>query len=383
MGSRSKALVGKGAMMSLPLNRLRSDVHFFLGIVVALTLIGLVFIYSASSIFALEKYGAAHFFLKKQLFFLLPSALGFFLFALVPLPLWKKLSPVLFLGALFLTALTFVPSLALKCHGSNRWLSIAGFGFQPSELLKLFLFMYMGYFFEKKQNKIKSLMYTYIPFLLILGVSFVVLLKQPDFGSVITIFSTSLMLFFVAECKMLYLVVTALCACPLVVYLVLAKSYRLNRILIFLNPWADPQGRGFQIIQSLIAIGSGNVWGVGISNSKQKFFYLPMQHTDFIFPIIAEEVGFVGSMLLIGLYTLFCFLGLRIAISLQTPFAFFTSLGFVLFITLQAVINLMVTSGLLPTKGLGLPFISYGGTALVCLWCMIGFIVNCARAERG
>ena len=226
-------------------------------------------------------------------------------------------------------------------------------------------------------------MYTYIPFLGILGVSFVVLLKQPDFGSVVTIFSTALMLFFVAECKMLYLMVTALSACPLIIYLVLAKSYRLNRILIFLNPWADPQGRGFQIIQSLIAIGSGNLLGVGISNSKQKFFYLPMQHTDFIFPIIAEEVGFVGAMMLVALYVALCFLGLRIAMSFQTPFAFFTSLGFILFITLQAVINLMVTSGLLPTKGLGLPFISYGGTALVCLWCMIGFIANCARAERG
>lgn len=368
--------------MSLPLNRLRSDVRFFLGIVITLTLVGLVFIYSASSIFALEKYGSAHFFLKKQAFFLLPSLAGFFFFALVPLSLWRKFAPLLFLFSLGLTALTFVPGLALRCHGSNRWLVVAGFGFQPSELLKLFFFMYLGFFLEKKQNKIKSLFYTYIPFLIILGVTFVILLRQPDFGSVITIFSTALMLFFIAECKMFYLVVTGLCACPLIVYLVLTKSYRLNRVLIFLNPWADPQGRGFQIIQSLIAIGSGNVWGMGISNSKQKFFYLPMQHTDFIFPIIAEEVGFVGSMLLISLYVLFCFLGLRIAMSLQTPFAFFTSLGFVLFISLQSVINLMVTSGLLPTKGLGLPFISYGGTALVCLWCMIGFIVNCARAER-
>lgn len=278
--------------------------------------------------------------------------------------------------------LTFIPALGLRFHGSNRWLSIAGFGFQPSELLKLFLFMYIGFFLEKKQDRIKSLVYTYIPFLIILGVTFVILLKQPDFGSVVTIFSTALMLFFVAECKMSYLVVTALAALPAVIYLVMAKSYRLRRILIFLNPWSDPQGGGFQIIQSLIAIGSGRLWGAGISNSKQKFFYLPMQHTDFIFPIIAEEVGFVGSMLLIGLYILFCFFGLRIAVCLQSPFAFFTSLGFVLFITLQAVINLMVTSGLLPTKGLGLPFISYGGTALVCTWCMIGFVVNCARAAR-
>jgi cell division protein FtsW len=199
---------------------------------------------------------------------------------------------------------------------------------------------------------------------------------------VITILITALTIFFVAECKMLYLAITVLSACPLIVYLILSKSYRLRRILIFLNPWADPQGGGFQIIQSLIAIGSGQMWGVGISNSKQKFFYLPMQHTDFIFPIIAEEVGFIGVLILIGLYLLFCFFGMRIAVSLQNPFAFFTTLGYVTFITLQAIINLMVSTGLLPTKGLGLPFISYGGTALMCFWGMIGFIVNAARAER-
>lgn len=368
--------------MALPLNRLHSDVRFFLALSVTLTLLGLIFIYSSSSIFALEKYGSAHFFLKKQLLMVIPSIVGFLAFALTPLPLLRRSAPWLFLGSLALTMLTFVPALGLKVHGSNRWLCLAGFSFQPSELLKLFLFMYMGYFLEKKQNRIKSLVYTYIPFLIVLSITFGVLLKQPDFGSVITIFATSLMLFFVAECRMLYLVITALCALPAIVYLIFAKSYRLNRILIFLNPWADPQGRGFQIIQSLIAIGSGHLWGVGISNSKQKFFYLPMQHTDFIFPIIAEEVGFVGSVALVGLYALFCFLGLRIALCFSSPFTFFTSLGFVLFISLQAVINFMVTCGLLPTKGLGLPFISYGGTALICLWCMIGFIVNAAREAR-
>lgn len=132
----------------------------------------------------------------------------------------------------------------------------------------------------------------------------------------------------------------------------------------------------------MIAIGSGNIWGVGISNSKQKFFYLPMQHTDFIFPIIAEETGFVGSFLIVILYFLFCFFGLRLALKFNNAFAFFTTLGFVILISLQAVINLMVTSGLLPTKGFGLPFISYGGTSLVCLFCMMGLIANFARKQR-
>ncbi len=368
--------------MALPINRLRSDTRAFLAVVALLTVAGLLFVYSASAIFALEKFGTANFFLKKHLVYLVCSAIGFFVFALIPIHIWRSASPWLFLGALGLTALTFVPQLGLRCHGSNRWLSLGGFSFQPSELLKLTLFMYIGFFLERRQNRIKSLLHTYIPFLGILGFSFIVLLKQPDFGSVVTIFTTALALFFVAECKFSYLLATALLACPGLVYLIVTKAYRLNRILIFLNPWADPQGKGFQIIQSLIAIGSGSWFGAGVSNSKQKFFYLPMQHTDFIFPIIAEEIGFIGSTVLIGLYLGMCFLGLRIATQLRSPFAFFTCLGFTVFITLQALINLMVSTGLLPTKGLGLPFISYGGTALICFWCMIGFIVNCARTSQ-
>ncbi len=368
--------------MAVPLNRLRRETRLFVMVAGALTVLGLLFIYSSSSIFALEKFGSAHYFLKKQFFFIIPSAIAFCAFAIIPLERLKRFAPWLFLGSFCLTALTFIPALGLKVHGSNRWISIFGFSFQPSEFLKLFLIMYMGFFLERKQNSIKSFLSTYVPFLGILGITSLLLLKQPDFGSVVTLFSTALMLFFVAECKLSYLFITALCACPAIAYLVLSKSYRLNRILIFLNPWSDPQGRGFQIIQSLIAIGSGNIWGVGVSNSKQKFFYLPMQHTDFIFPIIAEEIGFVGSVFIILLYAAFAFLGIRVVLLFQSPFAFFTSLGFVLFITLQAVINFMVTTGLLPTKGLGLPFISYGGTSLMALWCMIGFIVNCARSER-
>jgi len=368
--------------MALPLNRLRIDVRIFVVLVAILTLIGLIFVYSSSSVFALEKYGSAHYFLKKQFLYLIPSIGLFFVFALVPLTVWKRWAPWLFIGSLALTSLTLLPYFGLKFHGSNRWLSIAGFSFQPSEFLKLFLLMYMGFFLERKYDRIKSFMHTYLPFLFILGISFAILLKQPDFGSVITILVTALTLFFVAECKMIYLVVTALCAMPAIVYLIMSKSYRLRRVLVFLNPWADPQGAGFQIIQSLIAIGSGRAWGVGLSNSKQKFFYLPMQHTDFIFPIIAEEIGFIGVLVLLVLYGAFCFFGLRIAVSLHNPFAFFTTLGFVVFISLQAIINLMVSTGLLPTKGLGLPFISYGGTALMCFWGMVGFVVNCARAER-
>jgi cell division protein FtsW len=368
--------------MAVPFDRARRDLRVFLTIVGLLTLVGLVFIYSSSSVFALEKFGAAHYFLQKQAIYLLLAIVCFFVFAALPLDLLLRLAPYLFLAALAATALTLVPGFGLRVHGSNRWLSIGGLSVQPSEFLKLFLFMYIGFFFEKKQHAITSFFHGYLPFLTILGLSFVVLLKQPDFGSVVTIFATAIVIFFVANFKMVHMLATLALTLPVGIFLIFSKAYRINRILIFLNPWSDPQGRGFQIIQSLIAIGSGQLFGLGISNSKQKFFYLPMQHTDFIFPIIAEETGFIGSCLVILLYFLFCFYGLRLVLRFDRPFAFFTGLGFVVFITLQAVVNLMVVAGLLPTKGLGLPFISYGGTALMGLLAMVGLIANFARNTR-
>lgn len=361
---------------------LKKDLRSFFVIVGILTLIGFVFIYSSSSVYALERFGSSFYFIKKQLFFLIPAVLGFIFFALLPESFLRKFTPVFFLISLVLTALTLLPRLGLKLHGSARWLYFGNFTMQPSEILKLFLFLYIGFFLERKQKKLKSFVHSYLPFLSILGITFIILLKQPDFGSVVTIFTTSLVIFFVAEFSMIHLLVTILISIPVVIYLIYSKAYRLNRILIFLNPWSDPEGRGFQIIQSLIAIGSGQFWGVGISNSAQKFFYLPMQHTDFIFPIIAEETGLVGSFIILFLYFLFFYFGLRIALKLKTVFGFFSTLGFVVLISLQAVINLMVASGLLPTKGLGLPFISYGGTSLVTLYCMIGLIANFTRWNK-
>ena len=361
--------------------QIKKDIRLFLAVVIFLTSLGLIFVYSSSSVYALEKFGSSHYFLKKQSIYCLLALGAFFVCALFPIRFFRRMAPFLYLVSLCLTVLTMIPRFALRVHGANRWLAFGGMSFQPSELLKLALFLYVGYFLARKQDRIKSFVHSYLPFGLILGITFIVLLKQPDFGSVVTIFSTCVMLFFIAEFNMKYLLIVLGASVPAIAALVLAKSYRLNRILVFLNPWSDPQGRGFQIIQSLIAIGSGHVWGLGISNSRQKFFYLPMQHTDFIFPIIAEEVGFVGATLVVCLFLALCYYGLRVAVQLKDPFAFFMSLGFVIFISLQALINLMVTVGLLPTKGLGLPFVSYGGTALIVCFCMVGLIVNVVRHQ--
>ncbi len=362
--------------------KLNADLHIFLGSIAALIIIGILFIYSSSSVYALERFGSATFFAKKQVLALLLGIIALVAARLVPLHVVKQLTPMLFFSSLLLTGLTLIPGIGRTIHGSSRWISIAGFAFQPSELLKIGLLLYTAYFLTKKEKKSFSFVHGYLPFLIIIGATSGILLLQPDFGLTVTLALTTFTLLFIAHFKTRHLILTLAAFIPVAGALIWFKPYRLQRILTFLNPWTDPQGSGFQIIQSLIAIGSGSFWGVGISQSKQKFFYLPMQHTDFIFSIIAEETGFTGACLLILLFTAFLYIGMKIAWQLNDPFCVFATLGFVILISLQAIINLAVTTGLVPTKGIGLPFVSYGNTALVCNLAMVGFIITMVRENR-
>jgi len=362
--------------------KLQYHLKVFLLIIFILFLIGIIFIYSASSVFALEKFESASYFVKRQLFGAFLGLMAMIFFSFVPINLIKKLTPLLFFLALGLTALTLSPELAQQIHGSRRWLNIFGFTFQPSEILKYSLIIYVAHFLDKKSYQRLSFFHSYLPLLCILGLTAFVLLKQPDFGLTVALFVTVFILLFIGQFRAKYLFFTALFAIPAAIGLIFLKQYRIKRILTFLNPWQDPQGSGFQIIQSLIAIGLGGFWGIGISNSKQKFFYLPMQHTDFIFSIIAEETGFIGSSILILLFVLFLLFGLRIAWQFKDNFYIFSTLGFVILTTLQALINLSVAIGIFPTKGIGLPFVSYGNSSLICAFGMIGLIINFVRNYR-
>jgi len=358
------------------------DLHMFLITIIILLTVGGLFTYSASSVYALEKFGYSHYFVKKQLIGLCIGIFGLVIARITPLSLIKKLSPFMFFGATGLTALTLLSQLGQRIHGSHRWLSLAGFTFQPSELLKITLLMYLAYFLERKSSQSNSFMHRYVPLLIILGVPSIILLLQPDFGMTVTIVTTSIILLFVAQFNIRHLLISLACLIPAGIGLILMRPYRLQRVLTFLNPWQDPKGSGFQVIQSLIAIGSGGLWGMGIGNSKQKFFYLPMQHTDFIFSIIAEETGFIGSLCIVTLYALFMYFGIRVACQLKSPFAILTTLGFVILVNLQAVINIAVATGLAPTKGLGLPFVSYGNSALICNLLMVGLIMNMVHESK-
>ncbi len=359
-----------------------SMLYFFISIIMTCVIIGLLFIYSSSSIYAFERLGSSDYYLKKQLVGLVLGGVALLIIRFIPLSFIKWISPWAFCGMMALTVLTFIPGIGQTIHGSHRWISIAGFGFQPSEALKMSFIVYLSYLLAKKQYRVSSFTKGYLPLMSIVAITSLLLLKQPDFGQAVTLCITAFLLFFVAQCQTKHLVLTLSSIVPLMGILIYMKPYRIRRVLTFLNPWDDPHGSGFQIIQSLIAIGSGNITGVGIAQSKQKFFYLPMQHTDFIFSIIAEEMGFVGSFILITLFVLFLYTGLKIASMLRDPFSYYVTTGYVLLITIQTILNICVACGLLPTKGLALPFISYGNSALLCNIAMIGLIINCVYANE-
>lgn len=348
-------------------------------VVATLLIVGIIFIYSSSSFFSIEKYGTAFYYVKRQLIGLALGIIAYLVARNIPLSLLHKTSLISLIGSLLLTALPMINIIGKKIHGSHRWIHIFGFTFQPSECLKVAMIIYVASFLARKKNELHSLKKSYIPILIILGIVGIILLKQPDFGCAVTICATTLCMLFLANVNLKYLGYTVLASLPGMLTLAYLQPYRWRRILTYLDPWKDPQGSGFQIIQSLIAVGSGGLWGVGIAQSQQKFFYLPMQHTDFIFSIIAEEIGFIGSLFLITLFILFAFFGFKISWSLENLFATYLVQGVTILITLQTLINIFVSTGLAPTKGIGLPFISYGNTALICNLFMTGLIMNAAH----
>lgn len=360
---------------------LQSNLSMWCACISIIVIIGAVFTYAASAIYALEKCHSAHYFLKRQIVGILLGLLGALCIQVIPPRIIKKWSPAFFWACVALTACTLIPGLRSSINGSQRWLNMGFMSFQPSELLKIAFILYIAYFIERQTKGNLSQAQKLYFYITSIGIPSIILLKQPDFGFTVVLATTALIMFFISHVHLKQLLMSALLLIPAATILIISAPYRLKRVLIFLNPWSDPQGTGFQIIQSLIAIGSGGLTGVGIGNSKQKFFYLPMQHTDFIFSIIAEETGFIGSCILITLFIVFLYFGIRIAMQMNRVFDSFVTLGFTTFVTLQTVINIAVATGMAPTKGVGLPFISYGNSALVTNLLMVGIIINLARNQ--
>jgi cell division protein FtsW len=358
---------------------LRSARTLLFGSAVILMAIGVIMIYSASAIYAFDKMGDSAYFLKRQIVYLAMGGFLSWLALSVNYKALRKHVKPMMIAAIVLLVLVLIPHVGHATGGARRWFRFLGFSFQPSEFLKLAIIFYMADFLDRKRDSLGNLRHTVMPALFTLGVCAGLVFLQPDLGTAVTIATVCLILFFVAGFRVAHLLSILLCALPALGFAMMAKPYRRKRLLAFFHPWDDPRGVGFQIIQSFLALGSGGIFGVGLGRSQQKLFYLPESHTDFIFSIIGEELGFVGASSVVVLFIVFIFAGMVIVFRSKDHFSQLFSLGLVSLIGLEAVINIGVSTGALPTKGLSLPFISYGGSALITNMVAVGFLLNIAR----
>jgi cell division protein FtsW len=363
----------------------RGRIDFILLIVtLALVGVGIVMVYSTSAIIAGDRFGDPYYFLKRQGLY---AGIGFVLMILmmfVPYGILKKFAyPILILSILLLIAV-LIPGIGHRAGGSMRWLKIQSFSFQPSEFAKLGLVIFLAYFLTKKDERIRSFSFGFLPTLLLSGLVIALVAREPDFGAALFLSTMVFLLLFVSGARVIYIVGALVIAVPVVFYLLMNVGYRYKRLMSFIRPWEDPTGTSFQIIQSFLSFGSGGLFGLGLGEGRQKLFFLPAPHTDFIFSVIGEELGLLGAMVIVLLFFIFTVRGIHIGLSLEDKFASYMALGITLMISLQAVINMGVVLGLLPTKGLTLPLVSYGGTSLVTNLVGVGILLHLStRMERG
>jgi len=357
--------------------------YILLLVTLALVGIGIVMVYSTSAILAGDRFQDPYYFLKRQALyagigFLLMIAMMFF-----PYPVLKRVAyPILIFSVLLLIAV-LIPGIGRRAGGSMRWLKISSFSFQPSELSKLGLIIFLSYFLTKKEEKIRSFSFGFLPTVLLSGLVIALILKEPDFGAAIFLTAMVFFLLFISGARVIYIASAVLLAIPVAYYFLTNVAYRYRRLLAFIRPWDDPTGTSFQIVQSFISFGSGGLFGLGLGEGRQKLFFLPAPHTDFIFSVIGEELGLVGTVVVVLLFFILTLRGIQIALSLEDRFGTYLALGVTLMISLQAVINMGVVLGLLPTKGLTLPFISYGGTSLIVNLVGVGMLLHLSNvAER-
>lgn len=326
--------------------------------------VGIVMIYSASSIYAWEKYRDSAYFLKRQLFYLAAGIISGWFTLLFDYRKLQKVSLKLIWVSVFLLFFLLIPGFSREISGAKRWFRFAGVSFQISEFAFLAVIIYAADFIARKRSQMHDFRTGFLPPVIVLGTVALLILAEPDFGTTVALGLVFFLMLFIAGARLKHIGSVILAALPAVYILVFRVSYRRARMLAFLNPWLDPKGSGFQLIQSQIALGSGGFFGVGLGEGRQKLFYLPAAHTDFIFSIIGEELGLIGTM---GILVLFCLLtwqGIKIARKAADNFGFFLCLGIVAMLSLKAFINIAVSCGVVPTKGLPLPFISYGGSSL-------------------
>ncbi|MBI4610560.1 MAG: putative lipid II flippase FtsW [Candidatus Rokubacteria bacterium] len=358
--------------------KLRPDPWLF-GAVVVLVSIGVVMVYSASAIVAADRFHDPYFFLKKQLIW---AVLGFgCLWGAMALDYHRLEHAVVPLLAvsLLLLVLVLIPPFGQEINGTRRWFRWGPVSFQPAELAKLGLVCYLALFLSRRHDAPKTFWTTLLPPLLVASVMAGLVVLQPDLGSSLTLLALAFGLLFLAGTPARLIALVGASALPLVALAVAIAPYRWQRVVAFLDPWADPQGSGFQIIQSYLAFGPGGWFGRGLGESRQKLFYLPEPHTDFIFAIIGEELGLAGTVMVVGLFGVLVWRGLRVGLRAPDPFGAYLALGLTLLVASQALVNFAVVTGALPTKGLPLPFISFGGSAILTAMGATGVLLNISQ----
>ncbi len=344
--------------------------------IIIITLFGALMIYSASSVWAEYKFNDQYKYLKSQLIFLVLGYLIMILISKFPYQNYKKLSNIIFLVTTSLLVLVLIPGIGTVRNGSRSWFGLGGFGIQPSEFTKLSLIIFTAKYLENNERDLKSIKEGVLPILGVLLLVFALIMLEPDFGTGVVIVMTIVVLLFVSGVNLNFFVKIGILGLIGVVVLIIIAPYRTQRIISFLNPWSDPLGSGFQIIQSLYAIGPGGLLGLGLGNSIQKHFYLPEPQTDFIFSIISEEFGFLGILIVAVLFLTIITTGFKIATKCEDKFGKYLAFGITFSLAFQAMLNLMVVVGLIPVTGVTLPFLSYGGSSLLISLTSIGILLN-------
>jgi cell division protein FtsW len=338
--------------------------------------IGVVMVYSASSALALKSYGTDRFFLERQAVFSLVGLVALVICRRIPMGFLKRIAYPLLILAICLLAAVLIHGVGWRAGGATRWIRLGGFTFQPSELARFALVIYLAYSLSKKGDRLGTFAIGVAPHILVLTVLGCLIALQPDFGSVLILCILTWIMLFVGGVRLRHLLLPMAAAVPLMSWFLVTAPYRVKRLMSFMDPWQHNRDGGYQVVHSLMAFGSGGLWGVGLGQGYQKLFYLPEPHTDFIFSVIGEELGLIGVLFILGLYCLILWRGIHIARHAGDPFDAMVALGLTTALGLQVGINMGVTLGLLPTKGLTLPFMSYGGTSLVVNMAAVGVLMR-------
>jgi cell division protein FtsW len=351
-----------------------------LGIVLLLLVFGMLTLSSASSVIAYEKFGNNYYYFIRQFFFgILPGIIGMYLVSKIHFSNWQRFAPLLVIGGILLLIAVFIPGLGFGVGNSKMWIDFKYFLFQPSELMKLVVVIYLASWYDKRAVHAQDLYYGFLPSLAIVGLIAGLIILQPDLGTMIILTLIAATMFFVGGVKLKYLLSVASVAAVFVWIMIKAAPYRLQRIMAFFNPDIDTRGISYQINQALLAIGSGGLWGYGLGQSRQKYNYLPESIGDSIFAIMSEEMGFVRITIVLLLFLLFAWRGFKIARYAPDTFSKLVAVGITSWIIIQALINIGGITAIMPLTGVPLPFISYGSTAMVISLVGVGILLNISR----